>query len=50
MRPDGTTQAWEVINGFGKQFQHAHYLATVAFPYAQLNEAGLLDPSVLKPH
>jgi len=50
LQPNGTTQAWEVINGFGTQFQHAGYLATVAFPYAQLTEAGLLDSSVLHPH
>jgi hypothetical protein len=49
MEPDGATQAWEVINGFGKNFQHAHYVATVAFPYGLLNRAGLLDPSILHP-
>jgi hypothetical protein len=50
LQSNGTTQSWEVINGFGTQFQHAGYLATVAFPYAQLTEAGLLDPSILHPH
>jgi len=42
MRPDGTTQAWEVLNAQGRELQHAHYLATVAFPYGLLNRAGLL--------
>jgi len=42
MRPDGTTQAWEVINNHGKELQHAHYLATVTFPYGLLDRAGLL--------
>jgi hypothetical protein len=50
LQPNGITQSWEVINGFGKNFQHAGYLATVAFPYAQLNRAGLLDPSFVHPH
>jgi hypothetical protein len=42
MRPDGTTQSWEVINAQGRELQHAHYLATVAFPYGLLSRAKLL--------
>jgi hypothetical protein len=40
--PDGMAKAWEVINNHGQEFQHAHYLATVAFPYGLLNRAKLL--------
>jgi hypothetical protein len=42
MRPDGMTQAWEWFNPATKQYVHPLYCATVALPYCQLKEAGLL--------
>jgi hypothetical protein len=42
MRPDGMTQAWEWFNPATKQYVHPLYCASVALPYCQLKEAGLL--------
>jgi hypothetical protein len=42
MRPDGTTEAWEWFADKG-QSANPLYVATVALPYASLNEAGLLS-------
>jgi hypothetical protein len=42
VRPDGMTQAWEWFNPDTKQYVHPLYCASIALPYCQLKEAGLL--------